>query len=362
MTDPISSTPDPIAMLLFWTLNPEEYNITTYEINVTENRTLTSPEQILNYTVGTVLILCFLTSTVLNPLLLFHHSSTRKQGITTLLFVSLAFSDFLTNLITHVVYTVYLLLPQVESQSKPVLGIFCNLSCSTGCFSVCVTTLLAITRFLKITNPFVRTKKRILMKFLLTYTCFMFVANALISLANTKLLFEDYLNIVITVCTFANFSMCTLGVIFSIMTVLYVQYFLKPSSPTDHVTKKVCGTILLMNIVYVITLLLSVIPFLSLMKVVQGIDLLALNFKFLCFFVMPLLTSAWNPIVIIAKSKQIQESLRQLISRLATKEHGQQFNDQLGRSLSRTTQVSDVEMRVRSGRERDHFKWNRRSE
>ena len=343
-----------ITMLLFWTLNPEEYNTTTYEINVTENRTLTSPEQILNYTVGTVLILCFLTSTVLNPLLLYHHSTTRKQGITTLLFVSLAFSDFLTNLITPVVYTIFLFLPQVVSQSKPVIGIFCNLSCSTGCFSVCVTTLLAITRFFKITNPFVRTKKRILMKFLPAYTCFIFVANAMISLANTKFLLGDYLNLVITVCTFANFSMCTLGVIFSIMTVVYV-HFLKPSSPTDHVTKKVCGTILLMNIVYVITLLLSVIPFLSLMKLVQGIDLLALNFKFLCFFVMPLLTSAWNPIVIIARSRQIQESLRQLIS-------GQQFYDQLGRSSSRTTQVSDVEMRVRRGRERDNFKWNRRSE
>ena len=348
-------------MLLFWTLHPEEYNTTTYEINVTENRTVTSPEQILNYTVGTVLILCFLTSTVLNPLLLYHHSTTRKQGITTLLFVSLAFSDFLTNLITPLVYTIYLFLPQVVSQSKPVIGIFCNLSCSTGCFSVCVTTLLAITRFFKITNPFVRTKKRILMKFLLAYTCFMFVANALISLANTKFLLGDYLNLVITVCTFANFSMCTLGVIFSIMTVVYV-HFLKPSSPTDHVTKKVCGTILLMNIVYVITLLLSVIPFLSLMKLVQGIDLLALNFKFLCFLVMPLLTSAWNPIVIIARSRQIQESLRHLISRLATRENGQQFYDQLGQSSSRTTQVSDVEMRVRRGREHDNFKWNRRSE
>ena len=301
------------SMILFWTLDKHEYNTTTYEINITDNRTLTMPEQILNYTFGIVFILLFLVSSTLNPVLFYHHVSSEKRGLTTLLFATLALSDCLTNLFTPIVYSVYLFRPQVYSLLDAVVGSFCNVSCTTGCVSVCSTTLLAITRFLKITNPFVRIKGRILVKYLAVYSFSVLIVMIMLTIsALTHLVSDDLVNIFITICTLTNFILIFLGVIFSVITVVYV-YFLKPSSLTDHITRQVCGTILLMSSVYLITLLLSILPFLSLLNILSDVEILARNFKFLCFFFMPVLTSAWNPIIIISRSRAIRNTFLQLL-------------------------------------------------
>ena len=301
------------SMILFWTLDKHEYNTTTYEIKITDNRTLTMPEQILNYTIGIVFILLFLVSSTLNPVLFFHHVSSEKRGLTTLLFATIALSDCLTNLFTPIVYSVYLFRPQVYSLIDAVVGSFCNVSCTTGCVSVCSTTLLAITRFLKITNPFVRINGRILVKYLAVYSLSVLIVMIMLTIsALTHLVSDDLVNIFITICTLTNFILIFLGVIFSVITVVYV-YFFKPSSPTDHITRKVCGTILLMSSVYLITLLLSILPFLSLLNILSDVEILARNFKFLCFFFMPVLTSAWNPIIIISRSRAIRNTFLQLL-------------------------------------------------
>ena len=294
-------------MLFFWTLNPHEYNSTTYRLNVTGNRTLTETERILNYSVGTLLIFCFLISTSLNPVLFYHHTSVQRQGITTFLFKTLAASDFLTNLLTPIVYSFYLFKPKIFSAVSPVIGTFCNISCTMGCFSVCSTTLLAITRFLRITNPFARLKKVIMIRFFLVYTFYMLVINCLLTLAFLNFLPNALINLFVTVCNLLNFTLIVLGVVFSIMTAVYV-HFIKPTSQNDNVDKKVCGTILLMNLVYIITLSVSVIPFLSLLNLVTDIKFLTLNLKFISFFLMPLITSTWNPVVIITRSRAARET------------------------------------------------------
>ena len=298
-------------MLLFWTLDPHEYNFTTYTLNVTGNRTLTETERILNYSVGTLLIFCFLISTSLNPVLFYHHTSVQRQGITTFLFKTLAASDFLTNLLTPIVYSFYLFKPQLVALISPVVGTFCNISCTMGCFSVCSTTLLAITRFLKITNPFARLKKVIMTRFFLVYTFYMLVINSLLTLAFSNILPNALIDLFVTVCTLLNFTLILLGVVFSIMTAVYVHFF-KPTSHNDFVDKKVCGTILLMNLVYIITLSVSVFPFLSLLNLVNDIKFLSLNLKFMSFLFMPLITSTWNPVVIITRSRAARETFSQI--------------------------------------------------
>lgn len=120
---------------------------------------------------------------------------------------------------------------------------------------------------------------------------------------------SDYLvNIFITSSTLTNFIFMQLGVVFSISTVFYVFFFELPSE-TEHVTRKVCGTILLMNIGVLDNVSSQHTAFLSLLNITLGIKLLArYNTKFLCFFLIPVLTSAWNPIVIVSQSGTIRQT------------------------------------------------------
>ena len=211
-------------MLLFWTLTPQEFNFTTYTLNVTENRSLTGTEQIINYLAGIMLIFSFLISTSLNPALFYHHTSLQRRGITTFLFKTLAASDFLTNLLTPIVYSFYLFKPQSETLINPVVGTFCNISCTLGCFSVCSTTLLAITRFLKIKNPFARIQKGTMVRFLFVYTIYMSVTNSILTLTFSNVLPNALIDLLTTMCTFVNFLFILLGVVFSIMTAVYVHF------------------------------------------------------------------------------------------------------------------------------------------
>ena len=302
-------------MLLLWTLNPHEFNFTTYTLNITENRTLTETEQIINYSAGILLFFCFLISTSLNPVLFYHHTSVPRQGITTFLFKSLAASDFLTNLLTPIVYSIYLFKPQLVTLINPVVGIFCNISCTLGCFSVCCTTLLAITRFLKITNPFTRIQKESIVRFLFVYTFYMSITNSLLTLTFSNVLSNSLIDLLTKICTLVNFLFILLGVVFSIMTAVYMHFF-KPTSQNDNVNKKVCETILLMNLVYVITLSVSVCPFLSLLNLVDDNKFLSLNLRIMSFFFMPILASAWNPVVIITRSRAARETFSLIFRRI----------------------------------------------
>jgi hypothetical protein len=102
------------------------------------------------------------------------------------------------------------------------------------------------------------------------------------------------------------------------ITVVYVHFF-KAASQTDNVTKRACLTILLMNTVYIISLLCAVVPVLSLLEVLEESDLLfslTVIFYGVSFYFMPVLSSAWNPIVLFAKVRAVRKTCLSLMSSL----------------------------------------------
>ena len=314
-------------MLFFWTLESSEYNTSTFEVNA--KKTLTEKEQTLNHTVGIVLVFCFLVSTVMNPILFHHHRSTGKNGCTNFLFSSLAASDFLTNLVSPPVLTYYIVRPQVVGMLNPILAVAGVVACTAGCFSQCVTALLAVTRFLKIVNPFIQISKRLLIFYLAVFTIYMLINNSACILAYKFEIPPNVFKLFVKGCSFVNKFNCFLGILFSIATVIYV-FFIKSPSQTDLVTKRVCGTILLMNMAYIVTLMAAVVPILSFYDLLPNMGSIQLNLIYFTFFVMPVLTSAWNPIVLFVKAQAVRENFIQVCRSIEQKfiprdcEHRQQ--------------------------------------
>ena len=228
-------------MLFFWTLDSSEYDTSTFDVNT--NRTLTETEEIVNYTVGIILMFCFFVSTVMNPILFHHHRSTGKKGCTNLLFASLAVSDFLTNLVSPLVLTYFVVRPKVVGMLDFTLAIVGLVACTAGCFSQCVTALLAITRFLKIVNPFIQISKRSLIVYLAVFNIYMLINNSVCIVTYKIEIPSHVFKLFVKGCSFVNKFNCFLGLLFSIATVIYVN-FIKSPSQTDTVTKRVCGTIL----------------------------------------------------------------------------------------------------------------------
>ena len=155
-------------MLLFWKseITDPKFNTSTYE--------LTELDRIVNYAVGSLLLLCFLISTTLNPVIWYHHRSADKNKVTTFLFSYLAIADFLTNLIAPIGYCYLLMSPKLFSGlDLRFFEAFSLVSCTVGCFSQCLATLLAVSRTLKIINPFILIKQKFLKCYILSYTLFM---------------------------------------------------------------------------------------------------------------------------------------------------------------------------------------------
>ena len=200
-------------------------------------------------------------------------------------------------------------------------GVF---SCTTECYSQCSTALLAVTRFLKIVCPFIRLKKRTIAAYLGVYTLIMTINNILLAstfhidnenVSHSSLLFQ----VLRGLCFWLKVSHCLLGVLFSILTVIYVSCF-KPPSQTDHVTKRVCGVILMMNLIYTFTILAA---FIRLMPLFSGtfvsetdVFYFGMYGMFLNFYFVSVITAAWNPFVMLMFSKPIRQTLISLVRNL----------------------------------------------
>ena len=132
-------------MLIFWKLILEEdldlykqdpthndTNITSSQCNVTSS-CITTFDRTINYIVGSFFILPFLSSTTLNPLLVWYFN--RKKSKANTLFKVLAVSDFFTTLFTPLTYTVIMLDEKLYASSNPALRQARPFCCIFGCIS-----------------------------------------------------------------------------------------------------------------------------------------------------------------------------------------------------------------------------------
>ena len=295
-------------MLVFWKFEGDGndtilHNITTYKV--------TGTDRIINYATGTILIFCFLISSSLNPVLLYHHRSTGKRRLTSQLFSCLAVSDFLTNLITPLVYAAFMVRAKLFSESEPILSILIVFSCTAGCFSQCLTTLLAITRLMKIVNPFVNINGKVLVVYVVVYTIIMFITAALMAIHVAAIHLIKFEIILLITCGCLNAIHCLLGTICSVITVIYA-FFVKSLAQTNEVKKRASVTILLVNIVYVIGLICFLLNYLQFFVFSPVLRFDAINFLFL-----PVLTSAINPVILFLRVRAIRQACLKLIKFLS---------------------------------------------
>ena len=262
-------------------------------------------DRIIDYSVGSVLILCFLVSSVLNPTLLYHYYLSGRKGVTTFLFKCLIVSDFLTNLVTPLVFTAFMMTPTPHRAYENLLMVISGcFSFTMGSISQCSTTLLAITRFLKIRYPFKKLEKRTTKLYLAIYTFIVIIAGiTLVILSQIELSHPEKEGetavtslIILVVMTFLIVLHCFVGIIFSMITVGYL-YLTRDSTSQYIPTKRVCETILLMNIVYILTFVGYAVPETSIIG-----NILVDN-------LMPILTAAVNPIILFARAQAIRQTL-----------------------------------------------------
>jgi hypothetical protein len=132
-------------MLIFWKLILEEdldlykqdptsdnQTVTSSPCNVTSS-CITTLDRTINYIVGAIFILPFLSSTTLNPLLFWYFNRTKSKANT--LFKVLAVYDFFTTLFTPLTYTVLMFDKKLYASSNPALRQARPFCCIFGCIS-----------------------------------------------------------------------------------------------------------------------------------------------------------------------------------------------------------------------------------
>ena len=282
----------------------------------------------INYCFGGFMIICVLISTFLNPLIIYSYSQ-KPKSIQNFLFKVIAVSDFLTNLIPGI-FMIYVFFGSVKFERTFLNQLPEFLSCTFGCVSQVTTSLMAVTRMIAIIRPFCKVEFKFVLAYLIFYTIYMGIGNAgslvITGIKNHRNVRQDLHNIseYVTlgydrhynlnmatietlnkmVCFSMNMAHCILGLLCSIIVVGYLQSRTPIGGSSSHQRKlKVSKTILIMNIPYFISIISN---FLAFYQVVE------IDFKLVNHYMHPILTSAYNPCVIVARTDAIKVAKRGL--------------------------------------------------
>ena len=271
----------------------------------------------INYTCAGFMIICFIVSTVLNPLI-FYSYTKKSKTIQNFLFKLIAVTDFLTNL-APTLFMSYVFLNKIKFEYTFGNQIPEFFSCTFGCISQVTTTMMAVTRMISIIKPFFRVKFKWVLAYLIFYAIYMSIGNAgsliITGIKNAKNISEEEYQVMLEhhgnhldfsvatietlnkfVCFVMNVLHCFLGIVCSFVTVGYLRVIV--SGSTEQARKlKSCNTILIMNVPYVISIVSNFLAFYQ----VIGID-----FKLVNHYMLPILTSAFNPCVIVARTDAIK--------------------------------------------------------
>ena len=205
--------------------------------------------------------------------------------------------------------------PKLRSDiSDPLMLPFMVVSCFTGCFSQCVTTLLAVTRLMSFINPFRRIKNKVVKVYLAIYTIFMLIADVVPAILMNRNIYEDA-ELFLKICFYLNIAHCLVGVICSGISSLYV-FLIQPvsHSNTTDTKKQASVTILLMNAVYILTLACALLFHLVEDKIIPD----SIKFNTISFLFMPILTSAVNPVIFVVRVKSVRETIEAHANSLRT--------------------------------------------
>ena len=299
---------------------------TTYEV--------TDLTRFANYVAGIVMILGFLISTILNPLVFYHFcKESSSMVIVDLLFKILAISDFLTNIYAPIFYAHQIFHAEIQASVKRTWAYMLAqaFTCNLGCISQSATTLLAVARYLRLRAPFININKYIFLAIFLFYagimTAITITGKYYFYTATEGNVEQGVMTSLSATCFYLNLVQCFVGNFFSVLCVTSL-FKGKPDSDdkiamkTYEMRKKGCVTILLINLPYLISLIFALVAAITDYK-----HLRALMFTFL-----PVATSMVNPIILCWRNTGIRKTLKK-----KGKEH-------LGRLFSRYTEQDDYTM------------------
>ena len=225
-------------MLIFWKfLFPEDQihyeKDPSHPVNNAsdiESYTPTLRDRAASYTIGICLILPWLISTLLNPLLFWYFRRIKRRSSAKLK-KYLAVTDFLTTLWAPLAYTYFMLREDLVPLSHIVLRYVRTWACMFGCFSQIIGFLLALTRAIKILFPFFIPKHKYIMVYLVCYFLYMIINNGTYFLVSEYFTEEAWgmrlLKIGLDLCFWANFTHCCAGLFISLFTVLYLYFTTK---------------------------------------------------------------------------------------------------------------------------------------
>ena len=277
--------------------------------NFTATYQVTPMDHFANYFVGIMLVMGFVISTLLNPLVFYHfHVEVSSMVIVDLLFKILAVSDFITNLYSPLFYAHEVFHPQIQASVKRTWGYIMAqaISCNVGCISQSATTLLAVARYIRLRAPFINMNKYIFLMLFMLYAAGMtgitIAGKYLFYTASLEQQTNEMRTILQDLCFYLNLVQCFVGVLFSILCVS--SLFKSKPDATDELAlktyelrKKGCVTILLINLPYLISLTFAVVAAVTNYK-----HLRALMFTFL-----PVFTSMLNPMILCWRNTGIRK-------------------------------------------------------
>jgi len=294
----------------------------------------TTTDVYLNYIFGILILIPFIISTLLNPVV-FIYKYNQPRSVASILYMMLSASDFLTTLFRPILLSYEFLKPglddyvQLCTTSRQVrfsFLIFQELSCT-------VTTFLAVMRFIAIQFPFYRPRKKILFGTILAWSliCFMPVMcftswvcghqgrnalteNVVFWLRPQQVLVpKDPQSIIFKTQIIRYMFTTAVALIASVATV--VAMLRNKSTPNTRSRDRGCVTIVVMNTASIISLFIMMkdgIPLIFGTDAQTQLPALTTTYNMLLFLLVniPLLLSAFNPLVIVLFSSQIKGFIR----------------------------------------------------
>ena len=270
--------------------------------------TPTRTDKLINQISGTVLMVCFVLSCTLNYLV-YRFNKLKQANLTNFLFKSLSLVDLLTTVYAPWLYASLMFSSEVYPCRSKLATFTRQLVCILGCTSQVITWMLAVTRFFRVVLPFARVRKKSILVYIAVY-CGLMTVNSACSLAVQITGRGERLTMSVLVhfCFLVNLVHCSTGIIFSVVTSVYLLWCTylqtltlpqtfqeKTGSSISMIRQRMrsCVTILLMNIPY-----LTTICFIAYVNAKPG----QISFHDVLFGFLPILTSTINPIIVTARN------------------------------------------------------------
>ena len=283
--------------------------------------------RIVDYTFMFLCILVCLISTILNPLIFWFRLPKTGSHIlaSSLLFLLLSVSDFLTNITFPIILFISLAKSSLEPLLRPATRldqVHLVLFRTLGGASSILTSMLAVTRWIRIRYPMLRIKNKVIVGYLvffsvgpifvgITWTLIRCPLSASQWSTNFQTVISDGCGFITLAAHWLIIAHAWLGLIMSVVTTIRLK---RSSHPTTAAhTRRSIMTILIMNGVLVLHTVVSVTAMVVGGRklnwrsgVVENPESTPLILNITLYYFTPLVMSAVNPLIIFCCNKRVR--------------------------------------------------------